>query len=152
MNIIKPPVPIPSNNRFKIFLAGSIEMGAAEDWQTKFTNEFKGLDIVFLNPRRDSWDISWEQTMENQEFRTQVEWELSGMDLADLIVMYLDPATKSPVSLLELGLFARSGKLAVCCPKGFWRRGNVEIVCKRYQVPFFEEIKDLVGWVNNHLK
>ena len=48
--------------------------------------------------------------------------------------MYFDPETKSPITLLELGLYARSGKLVVCCPHGFWRRGNVDIVCDRYGV------------------
>ena len=48
--------------------------------------------------------------------------------------MYFDPNTKSPISLLELGLFAKSGKLIVYCPEGFWRKGNVDVVCKRYEV------------------
>jgi hypothetical protein len=44
--------------------------------------------------------------------------------------MYLAPGTQSPVSLLELGLCARSGKLKVGCPEGFWRRGNVKVASR----------------------
>lgn len=58
--------------------------------------------------------------------------------------MYLAPATQSPVSLLELGLCARSGKLVVCCPAGFWRRGNVEMVCARHRIPLFDTLEDLL--------
>ena len=61
--------------------------------------------------------------------------------------MYVAPATKSPVTLLELGLFARSGRLAVCCPDGYWRKGNVEIVCARYGVPMLESLDGLISYI-----
>ena len=57
--------------------------------------------------------------------------------------MYIDPQTKSPISLLELGLFAHSKKLLVVCPDGFWRKGNVEVVCSQYDIPLFDSIEDL---------
>ena len=49
--------------------------------------------------------------------------------------MYFAPKSRAPIRLLELGLFARSGRLIVCCGDGFWRRGNVEVVCARNGVP-----------------
>jgi hypothetical protein len=48
--------------------------------------------------------------------------------------MYFDPNTLSPISLLELGLHAKSGKLIVCCPEGFYRKGNVDIVCQNFGI------------------
>ena len=69
---------------------------------------------------------------------------LEGQERATAIAMYFDPATKAPITLLELGLFARSGKVIVCCPPGFWRRGNVEIVCARYRVDLVENLSELV--------
>lgn len=126
-----------------IFLAGSIEMGVAEYWQARFVNNvkdaLKDLEeyITFLNPRRDDWDSSWTQELNNAQFYDQVTWELDHLDKADIIALYFDPNTKSPISLLELGLYADSGKLIVCCPDGFWRKGNVDIVCQRYGIPVF---------------
>ena len=119
-----------------IFLAGSIEMGKAEKWQKITEKEFEDVnfDVTLLNPRRDDWDSSWEQSINNQNFVEQVEWELNALEKSDLIFMYFDPNTKSPISLLELGLFACSGKLVVCCPDGFYRKGNVDIVCKKYKI------------------
>ena len=61
-----------------------------------------------------------------------VEWELDGLERADVIAMWFAPETKAPITLLELGLFARSGKVVVGCPNGFWRKGNVEVVCARF--------------------
>lgn len=57
--------------------------------------------------------------------------------------MYFSPNTKSPISLLELGLFARSGKVRVVCPEGFWRKGNVDIVCQYYNIPLYENFETL---------
>ncbi|HEY1379899.1 MAG TPA: nucleoside 2-deoxyribosyltransferase domain-containing protein, partial [Gemmataceae bacterium] len=66
---------------------------------------------------------------------------------ADRIALYFAPDTRAPVTLLEFGLFARSGKLAVCCPDGYWRKGNVEVVCARYGVPLVDTLADLIAWV-----
>jgi len=130
----------------RIFLAGSIEAGKAEQWQERIVRAMSGVsNLVILNPRRDDWDGSWEQRADNPQFFEQVSWELDMLDAADIVVMYLAPDTKSPISLLELGLYARSGKLKVCCPTGFWRRGNVEMVCKRYQIPLFENLDALIA-------
>jgi len=140
---------IKAPNKFKdkiyVFLAGSIEMGKAENWQEKVARELKGFDnIVLLNPRRDDWDSDWKQEIKNKQFRGQVEWELEAQEKADYIILYLDPNTKSPISLLELGLF-KDKKMFVCCPSGFYRKGNVDIVCKRYlgNVPY-ENLDDLL--------
>ena len=150
MQVIKPPTGIAKARGFKIFLAGSIEMGKAEDWQTKLTKHIESLDkeeITIYNPRRDDWDSPWEQKISNDQFYEQVRWELQALDDADLIVMYLDPNTQSPISLLELGLHAESKKLVVCCPERFYRKGNVEIVCDRYMIPIVHNWPDLIDIV-----
>ena len=50
----------------------------------------------------------------------------------------------SPISLLELGLFAREHKMIICCPDGFWRRGNVDIIAQRYYIKQVDNIDDLI--------
>jgi hypothetical protein len=139
--------PFKVSNSIKIFLAGSIEMGNAVDWQTKVVKELNDFtkDLIFLNPRRDSWDSSWVQSIENEQFYEQVTWELDALDKSDYIFMYFDPNTKSPISLLELGLYASSRKLIVACPDGFWRKGNVEVVCERFNIPLLNNLDDLIS-------
>lgn len=143
MKEIKAPGTFPAHGPF-IFLAGSIEMGTAENWQEKVKQGLGYKNVVLLNPRRDDWDSSWVQSKENPKFREQVEWELRAQEIADCILMYFDPRTKSPISLLELGLFARSNKMIVVCPEGFWRKGNVDVVCERYGVLQFETLEEAI--------
>jgi hypothetical protein len=97
-----------------------------------------------FNPRRDDWDSSWTQEFENPQFYQQVSWELNALSQSDLIIMYFAPGTQSPISLLEMGLYANSGKLHVVCPDGFWRKGNVEIVCNHYNIPLTNTIDELI--------
>ncbi|NVB77711.1 MAG: hypothetical protein HOV81_04890 [Kofleriaceae bacterium] len=118
-----------------MFLAGSIEMGMAVDWQSELVAALGTRDVTILNPRRADWDSSWRQSIDEPQFREQVEWELDGLERADLVAMWFVPDTKAPITLLELGLTARADKLVVGCPDGFWRKGNIEVVCSRFGIP-----------------
>lgn len=136
-----------TNDRPKVFLAGSIDNGTATDWQASLieTLQSKNIAIDILNPRRKHWDSTWETTLENPLFIEQVNWELEGLEKATCHVFYFAPATLAPITLLELGLHGRAGKAIVCCPKGYWRKGNVDMVCLRYgitQVDTLEELAD----------
>lgn len=52
-----PPLEI---GEISIFLAGSIDMGSAEDWQTKMTNDLVDFDnLIIYNPRRDDCSESY---------------------------------------------------------------------------------------------
>lgn len=143
-----------NNDEIVIFLAGSIELGVAEDWQTRAENTLHDPEagkVVTLNPRRSAWDATWSQSLSNPDFAGQVEWEHQGLEDSDIIMMYFDPDTKSPITLLELGLFADSGKAVVCCPKGFWRRGNVEYICQKYDIPLFETFDDTIECIKGRI-
>lgn len=147
MKVIKPPSKTVSS-RYSVFLAGSIEMGKAEDWQSKVEKACTDYPINIFNPRRTDWDNSWKQSMSDKNFAGQVEWEHKHLDDADYIFLYFDPETKSPISMMELGLFAERGNLIVVCPDGFWRKGNVEFICKHYELRLYNDldsgIKDLL--------
>ena len=126
-------------------------MGRAAEWQTSVEEALAGSDVAILNPRRKDWDATWAQSIDDPRFREQVEWELQALERAEVIAMYFAPETKAPVTLLELGLFARSGRVAVCCPEGFWRKGNVDVVCARYGVPRFETLEALIDDVRRRI-
>jgi hypothetical protein len=146
--VIRPNSAEKANNKnLSIFLAGSIEMGSAEDWQKVLISEILQMNknITIYNPRRDDWDSSWIQEQANPQFNHQVNWELNSLEVSDIIFMYFSPETKSPISLLELGLNAASSKMVVCCPDGFWRKGNVDIVCSRMGIPLFTDMKSAIG-------
>lgn len=148
--IFKPPYFIDlDKGKTTIFLAGSIEMGQAENWQEYLGNILDKNNFNVINPRRDNWDSSWVQSYDNPQFYQQVSWELNGLELSDEILIYFVSGTKSPISLLEFGLYARSGKCSVVCPDEFWRKGNIDIVCNRYNIKTYQSIdsyiKDKLG-------
>lgn len=157
MSVITAPetLPEPPENRSfipdSLFLAGTIEQGQSFDWQQTVIDYIskRNSEAVIFNPRRKQWDSSWKQDISNPQFKEQVTWELDALDLASVILMYFDPATKSPISLLELGLYASSGKLLVVCPDGFWRKGNVQIVCARYNITLFNSLDELFLYIDN---
>lgn len=149
MHEYSPTTPISSiKEHNKIFLAGTIDNGEAELWGKSTVQFFKTLskfkDWAFINPRRSDWDSSWEQSINNPQFKEQVEWELEGLAISDIIIMNFLPNSKSPITLLELGLFADSGKIICCCPDEFWRSGNVHIVCEKYKIPLYKNYQNLL--------
>lgn len=152
MKHIQPPSKLvyvdPTTTRV-LFLAGSIEMDKAVRWQDRVVLDLVSTEWTILNPRRDKWDGSMVQSIDNPAFVEQVEWEMRGMEIADTILFYFAPGTMSPISLLELGLHAQGDqRLVVVCPPGFWRKGNVDIVCRRYDIEQFTTldaaVKDLL--------
>ncbi len=147
--IIYPPNPIPAEGNI-IFLAGSIEQDLAENWQENLIKHIDDSDVVILNPRSKDPNINWRDEVEDPLFLEQVEWVLKGQERADLLVMYFDPKTQSPISLLELGLFAQTKKMLVCCPKGYFKKGNVDIVCRRYHIPQVENFHELISRIKEH--
>lgn len=151
MKTIYPPIPEKNWNAFHVFLAGSIEMGQAEDWQTKLSESLSDLsdDLVLMNPRRKEWDSSWIQSISNTNFKEQVDWEMDHLESCSLAAFYFDPQTKSPVTMLELGLTVGQGDVpvVVCCPEGFWRKGNVEILCYRFQIPLLSSLDELSKYI-----
>ena len=128
-------------DRQVVFLAGSIEMGLAENWQDELAQRLLAHfpDVVVANPRRAAWDNGWVQRLDNPVFKEQVTWELEHLERANLAVFYFQPGTQSPITVLELGKHLARPDAArstlVCCPEGFWRRGNIEVVCQRVGLP-----------------
>jgi hypothetical protein len=157
---IQPPTPLTTIDfdDDTLFLGGSIEMGTAVDWQRQLCTDLNEYPLVVLNPRRADWDAAWKQSIDNPVFNEQVTWELDALDCAKYVVFYFDPATKSPITLMELGIqaeqqqYANSDKtVIVCCPEGFWRKGNVDILCERYGIQLVDSYPKLVEAIKNEL-
>ncbi|TBU30587.1 hypothetical protein BD311DRAFT_754601 [Dichomitus squalens] len=149
VRVYQAPEPLPSTLASpSVFLAGTI---TGTDWRADVIRRLEHLlntnrnPITLLNPLREDWDSSWVERKTDKRFCEQVAWELDAQKLADMIAIYLHPGTPSPISLLELGLSARDkGKVVVCCPDGFPRKGNVEIVCERYKIDLVETLEELI--------
>jgi len=146
-----PPEP-PTYRKFSVFTAGSIEMGKAVQWQGHMATLLSPLPITVTNPRRGHWDPSVTPEAKDAAFRHQVEWELGALEQADVICFFFDVNTMSPVTLLELGLWAASDKVIVCCDPRYWRAGNVHLVCDRYAIPVVDTFAALAPAVETMLR
>lgn len=133
-----------NNQLATVFLAGSIEMGAAENWQDRAVNLLAETNWAILNPRRDDWDSSWKQEIGDEKFNEQVSWELQGIEDSEWVLVYFDPNTKAPITLLELGILSqlKPEKTIVVCPAGFYRKGNVDIVVERFGMHAYPTLED----------
>lgn len=124
-----------------VFLAGSIDNGQAGDWQAKLIAKLTSEICILLNPRRKEWNPDWEQTIKNPQFVEQVNWELDGIGMSDIVIFYFEETSKSPITLLELGLTVKQSNQTVIiyCPEGFYRKGNVDIVGMREGIQVFSD-------------
>lgn len=146
-----PPLEI---GEISIFLAGSIDMGSAENWQTRMENDLVDIDnLVVYNPRRDDWDSSWVQDpTPGTQFHEQVTWELDHIEASNLVVVYFADGSKSPITLLEFGLLARMDKdVVVYCTPEFYRYGNVKVVADRYNIPVYDSYETLIDQVTYYV-
>lgn len=139
---------------FNIFLGGTIDNGESADWQQELISAVSGIELTrpvhIYNPRREDWPSS----DNHREIDIQINWELDHLEKADLIVMNILADSKSPISLMEIGLFARTNKLIVFCPKTFYRYDNVRVVCQRFGIPLYntnnipymtQKVCDIIG-------
>jgi hypothetical protein len=134
MQVITAPERKPIINQ-SIFLAGTIDDGKSEDWQSKLIEEFSEYNITILNPRRNNWgDLS------DNELRKQITWELDHLEKADIIFMYIIGTSKSPISLLEMGIHIKDSKLIVVCEPEFYRYENVKITCEYYNAELYDSL------------
>lgn len=69
------------------------------------------------------------------------------MEAADVVAVYFNPKSPAPITLMELGLFARGKKMVVACPEGYVKRGNVQIVCRRFGIEVVDNVEQLADRV-----
>jgi hypothetical protein len=133
--VIKAPSLEPFKYGHTVFLAGS----ALKQWRPELIKLMESFPITILDPARPDWDSTWIPSIDFPPFREQVQWELEMQERADMIVVYLAAGTDAPISMFELGLSARSGKVVVVCEDGYSRKGNVDIVCDRYGIEMVDD-------------
>lgn len=141
---IKAPGAYDANSKYTIFLAGAIDQGEAEDWQKKVARALDNFDVLILNPRRDDWDASWEQSIDNPEFKQQVTWELDAQEAADMVLFVFTKDSKAPITFLEFGLYGPDKDSMVCAEEGFYRQGNLDIVAERFNIPIYHNMDDMI--------
>lgn len=147
-HVAYPPGSYDHLTRPTMFLAGTIDNGSSVDWQAEAAKYAVSIGFSVLNPRRPDWDPKTEQSITNPKFYAQVNWELNALTDADCVIINFLRDSQSPISLLELGLFASRSRLIVVCPEGFWRKGNVDIVCQRGGIPQALDVNTAIDFLH----
>jgi len=152
MRLIKAPETTRSTAA-AVFLAGTIDMGNSRDWQAELTDALIPYPITIYNPRRDDWDSSWDSCGHNisKELRQQINWELTHLEKADLIAMWIEGSSKSPISLLELGIHAKHQRIIVGCPPKYYRAANVYVTADYYGLPLCKDWESFTKAVQNRV-
>lgn len=134
-------------------LCDSLSGTLVPSWRATLTSALAHLPVTILDPVNKNWDGSWKESASFQPFKTQVEWELEGLERADIVVVYFGKQEKAPITMMELGLsIGRQKRVIVGCEDGFYKKGNIDIVCQRANVDVLsgveEVIKTVVGILN----
>ena len=156
-NIIFTTVTVPSlylpHEGPKIFLAGSIDSGNEIDWRQEtadyikeswFKDKQNTESITIYNPKKGK---EWAVDLENE----QATWDISMLNIADYIILHLTGDSVSPVSLLELGLYARDKKLFLSINDDYLRK-NIALLyysCYGYNT-IYSSIKESVDAIKNN--
>ncbi len=141
---IKAPGAYDANSKYSIFLAGAIDSGKAVNWQDKVARALDNYDVLILNPRRDDWDDSWVQSIDNPEFKEQVTWELDAMEAADMVIFVFTKDSKAPITFMEFGLYGPDKDSLVCAEEGFYRTGNLDVVAERFNIPIYHDLDEMI--------
>ncbi|KAI1866769.1 hypothetical protein JX265_001142 [Neoarthrinium moseri] len=120
--IIKAPSGEAVRHSKTVFLAGTTT--GPPDWREMVSGELSSLPVTIFNPLRPDWDDSWTE----DDFRKQVDWELSKQERADVVAVYFGANTLAPISLLELGLCAKENKAIVYVQDGYQKKGQVRLI------------------------
>lgn len=110
--------------KLSIFLAGGIDR--APDWQKDaiayLNKKYGDMDLAILNPRR-----STPFTTEDYEARgEQVEWEFKHLRYASVILFWFPENAPCTTSLLELGYWLNSSKIAVGINPGHYKERSIK--------------------------
>lgn len=136
-----------------IFLAGPTEIPWRAGFIAALRQRLTATNTTIFDPFQPKWDSTWKEDVDRDpRFAAQVAWELTAQDRATAVAVFFHADSKAPVSLLELGLCARSGKAVVGCEPGYWKRGNVQAVCRRYGLPLADSLNGLADMAAQKLR
>lgn len=103
-----------------LFLAGGIT--DCPDWQAEIADLLNDLDLVLLNPRRQSFDIH-----DPKAAKEQIPWEFKHLRKADAISFWFPCEALCPIALYELGAWSMTRKpLMIGTHPKYSRRLDVE--------------------------
>lgn len=90
-----------------VYLGGN---SRGRDWRIEFLHRFENADVVFINPRRDSYAHPEEMPNEHAE---QVLWERQAIDKADIALFWLGEGLANQAARVEIGFALGADKYVI---------------------------------------
>jgi len=131
-----------------VFLAGGISN--CEDWQSQMPELLKDTNLVLVNPRRDTFDVSKES-----ETLFQIDWEHRHLNEADAVLFWFPCETLCPITLYELGARCMTNTpVFVGVHPDYARKLDVEVQTKlaRPDIKIVYTLEDLAKQVEEYGK
>ncbi|GAA3594258.1 nucleoside 2-deoxyribosyltransferase domain-containing protein [Flavivirga amylovorans] len=132
-------LPIKEKHKNYIFLAGSIDLNLPSNWR-KEVIDIIGAKAHFLDPT-----IINHNELNDSQMKNHIHWELDALHLADKVFLNFLPSSKSPISLIELGMYIKTSKLVVVCPNEFYQSRYIKTLCNKYKVSVFNSLSIAVN-------
>ncbi|TLD08582.1 uncharacterized protein PgNI_07160 [Pyricularia grisea] len=127
-----------------VYLAGSMPVTGTADWREALVGSLAHVPVTWVDPTRPEWDESWREDDDHGPFREHVKWEIEMKDRADLVIVHFGASSRPSDGLLELGILAGSRRRCkVVCESGYQKRGDVVMLCQRYQIDVFNTVDAL---------
>lgn len=155
IKIHKPIEPVTSIHN-GVFLAGpcprTTDKEKWDDWRSEMTDMFevREVDCEVINPTNENYD-------ENRPsmYDDQCDWETRGMQLASVIVFWVDRNENHPAltTNIEFGIWSNAEvkRLVVGVPDGSEHCGYIKWVCKQNGIPCFSTMEEVVNEVDKIL-
>ena len=122
--------------RHRVYFSGAM---TGEDWQSKFTTKLEDLRVDVFCPRYPS-----SHTVPAPD--GLFEWEIDHMSIANVIAFNFISNEDCSSALIALGMYARTDRIIVCCDDEFYKKGDIDALCDREDIPQVDSLDLLIKW------
>jgi hypothetical protein len=137
-----------TGNETSLFLAGGIS--GCPDWQKELKQKLINTSLILINPRRADFDIT-NPLMEQQ----QIEWEHRHLERAKIISFWFPRETLCPITLFELGKYARDASkiLFIGRDEEYKRKRDIDIQINliRPEIQIVNTLEDLSKQIQKYI-
>jgi hypothetical protein len=144
MRVIRPNENLEKQlDEYTVFLAGNM----SKPWRKEVIKALENLPITIFDPTVEDWETKiGEESIDNEKWVAQTDWENNGLAYADLKAFYFSEGSAAPASMLELGCYKAKGskQTIVCAEDGYEKASYVKYIARRFDLIEAKSLKELI--------